>query len=337
MFFIFPCSFFGVSCLFVSRPLFLFFDFSWFDIKKSLFFFHNNASCKSPIFGQEGGSNIRFFNHPCLQHVTSYFFFLSFLAQILVGVHQPKQHRKHLFSPTKKRFCLISQCLPLFLLVLLGFLFRILFRIPFLNFLLLNLMFLVSSFSLVFFFFLLFFLVPCPLFFLFSSLCFLFVHVMLALLVPFYVCSDVFFCSCFFSFGESSSSQLTFVFPLIGLVLPLLFSRLPCFSFFSSSSSSSSSSSFFSAAASSSSFSSSSSCFSLLCFAEQTAMVAFYLAALVCVRLFFVFGIVRREWTYDDKNAKVAHYFWALLHSTHFVKKTFSPSCLGFCFGRPAS
>ena len=56
---------------------------------------------------------------------------------------------------------------------------------------------------------------------------------MLALLVPFYVCSDVFFCSCFFSFGESSSSQLTFVFPLIGLVLPLLFSRLPCFSFFS--------------------------------------------------------------------------------------------------------
>ena len=73
-------------------------------------------------------------------------FSFLFCATFLVGVHQPKNIENTCFPPTKKGFCLISQCLPLFLLVLLGFLFRILFRIPFLNFLLLNLMFLVSSF-----------------------------------------------------------------------------------------------------------------------------------------------------------------------------------------------
>ena len=62
-------------------------------------------------------------------------------------------------------------------------------RIPFLKFLALNLIFLASSFSLVFF--LLFIIVACPLLSLFSSLCSSqFVHVMLALLVPLQVSAD---------------------------------------------------------------------------------------------------------------------------------------------------
>ena len=155
-------------------------------------------------------------------------------------MHQPKNIENTCFPP-QKRILLNFSVSPFVSPGLLGFLFRILFRIPFLNFLLLNLMFLVSSFSLVFFFFPSIF--SCPLSPFFSSSpvsVFLFVHVMLALLVPFYVCSDVFSCSCFF-FPSSLVNhllQLTSVFPLIGLVLFLLSSRLPCSSLFSSFSSS---------------------------------------------------------------------------------------------------
>ena len=107
-----------------------------------------------------------------LQNFTSYRCFLwPFFGQILVDVHKQKKHRKHLSSPPpKKGFFLISQCLPLCLVVLLGFPFRIVLRIPSLKFLALiwySLLPMFPSSSSSFYFFL--FLVP--LFFLFSSLC----------------------------------------------------------------------------------------------------------------------------------------------------------------------
>ena len=341
--FVFPCSFFGVSCLCASRPFFLFFDFFGLTLKK-----HHCSSF----------TTMQVANHQLLvkREVATYgflitrvcnmwqvIFFFPFLRNFFGWCAPTKKHRKHLFPPppTKKGFCLISQCLPLFLLVLLGFFFRILFRIPFLNFRFLNLMFLVSSFypRLL----LLPSIFACPLspfLFLFSSLCiFLFLHVMLALLVPFYVCSDVFSCSCFY-FPSSLVShflQLTSVFPLIGLVLPLfcflaflvllcfllflllfllLFFCCCCFFFFL----------FFLVL---------SLLLLLLCFEEQTAMVAFYLAPLVCVRLFLFLGSSVETGHTTTKPQKLRTIFGHFCIQGIFSKKNLLPLVFGVLF-RPS-
>ena len=146
---------------------------------------------------------------------------------------------------------------------------------------------------------------------------------MLALCVPFYVCSDVFSCSCFLfpSSLVNNLLQLTSVFPLIGLVLPLfilaflvllcfllllLFLLLLffcCFFFWN--------------------------CFCSCSFSSSFAPLAW---GANCDGGVFpgcsgVFGFL----SFWNRPSRMD------LRQTSFPKKTFCPSCLGFSFGRPAS
>ena len=155
--------------------------------------------------------------------------------------------------------------------------------------------------------------------------------------MPFYVCSDVLFCSfLFFSlfFGESSSS-VDFCFSSDWSCSPFFFSfRLPCSSLPSCSyfASSSAASSFFFFL-----FLFFSLLLLLLCLEEKTAMVAFFLAAMLCVGFSFFFGSSVENGPTTTKRQKLHTIFLALFHPRHFSNKTFCPSCLGFSFGRFAS
>ena len=226
---------------------------------------------------------------------------------------------------------------PLFLLVFLDFLFRIVFRIPFLNFLLLNLMFLVSSLSLIFFFFLLFCLVPCPLLFpllqsLFFLVCscyarsvcdfsrlfwcvFLFMFFFFFLLLWWVIFFSwllfflwlVLFCLFFFS-------PSLFFFAFLFFFLLLFFC---CFFFL-----------FFVLVLSL--------LLLLLCLEEQTAMVAFVLVALVCFRFSFFFGSSVENGPTTIQHQKL-YKFLALFHPRHFSQKNLLPLVFGdsfrpFCF-----
>ena len=178
----------------------------------------------------------------------------------------------------------------------------------------------------IFFFFLVPFFFP-----LLQSLFFLFVHVMLALLVPFYVSPDVFFCSCF-CFSPSSLVnyllQLTSVFLLFGLVLPLFLSRLPCSSLLSCSSFASfpSVASFFYFLL----FLFFSLLLLLLCFEEQKKKRTVFLAALVCVRFSFCFGSSVENGPIPKKRQKLYTIFWHFFIQDTFLKKPSTPRVWGF-------
>ena len=112
VFFIIPGAFWGFP-VFVSKALccFLFSSFDvFFFVTSFIVLLLQKCKLKSPHFGQDGGCNIRFFYSPVFCNMSQVIVFSSFFAQFLVGVHQPKKHRKHLFPPppqkkrTKKDF-----------------------------------------------------------------------------------------------------------------------------------------------------------------------------------------------------------------------------------------